>query len=54
MVAIPTVQFVTLYRVALLSAMMANLQYDLRQLIVKFVKSTTDPRVEFPYTYLMA
>lgn len=34
--------------------MMANLQYELYQLVSEFMKGVANPRAELPYTYLMA
>lgn len=53
-VAMPVVQLLTQYRVALLPALTVNLPYGLRQLVVEFLKGTANSREELPYTYLMA
>lgn len=42
-----------LHQIALLPAMIANLQLGLYHLVTKFMKGVTNPRVELPYTYLM-
>lgn len=43
-VVLPVVQLVTLYKVALLPAMMTNLQFGLRQLIAEFLKGIASLR----------
>lgn len=52
--ALREVQLVTCHRIALLLAMMANVQYELYQLVTEFIKGVLNPRVEFPYIYFMA
>lgn len=53
-IALPSVQPVTSYQMALLPAMMANLQFGLYQLVAEFLKGMMSSRVEPLYSYLMA
>lgn len=53
-VALPAIQLVDHRPIALLSAMMGNIHNGLGHLVIEFLKSALNPRVEMPHSYLMA
>lgn len=53
-VALPAVQLVGHRPIAFLLAMMGNIHYGLNLLVMEFLKRASNPRVELPYSYLMA